>query len=103
MSCIVGIERGFIPRAEAVPRMTAAMDFLEKADRFHGAWAHWMDGNSGRAISFGNKDDGGDIGETAFLCNGLIAVREYFKNGTTQEKALATKADNLWKAVEWNW
>src|SRR3970282_650104 len=78
MSLIVGIERGFIPRAEAVTRMTAAMDFLEKADRFHGAWAHWMDGNSGRAISFGNKDDGGDIGETAFLCNGLIAVREDF-------------------------
>lgn len=103
MSLIVGIERGFIPRAEAVTRMTTAMDFLEKADRFHGAWAHWMDGNTGRAISFGNKDDGGDIVETAFLCQGLIAVREYFKNGNAQEKALATKADNLWKGVEWNW
>lgn len=103
MSLIVGIERGFIPRAEAVTRMTTAMDFLEKADRFHGAWAHWMDGNTGRAISFGNKDDGGDIVETAFLCQGLIAVREYFKNGNAQEKALATKADNLWKGVEWSW
>lgn len=103
MSLIVGIERGFIPRAEAVTRMTTAMDFLEKADRFHGAWAHWMDGNTGRAISFGNKDDGGDIVETAFLCQGLIAVREYFKNGNTQEKALAAKADNLWKGVEWSW
>ncbi|WP_348811557.1 glucoamylase family protein [Flavobacterium maritimum] len=103
MSLIVGIERGFIPRAEAVTRMTTAMDFLEKADRFHGAWAHWMDGNTGRAISFGNKDDGGDIVETAFLCQGLIAVREYFKNGNAQEKALAAKADNLWKGVEWSW
>jgi hypothetical protein len=103
MSLIVGIERGFIPRAEAVTRMTTAMDFLEKADRFHGAWAHWMDGNTGHAISFGNKDDGGDIVETAFLCQGLIAVREYFKNGNTQEKALAAKADNLWKGVEWSW
>ncbi|MNS17241.1 hypothetical protein D3C72_489130 [compost metagenome] len=103
MSLIVGVERGFIPRAEAVTRMTTAMDFLEKADRFHGAWAHWMDGTTGRAISFGNKDDGGDIVETAFLCQGLIAVREYFKNGNTQEKALAAKADNLWKGVEWSW
>ncbi len=103
MSLIVGVERGFIPRAEAVTRMTTAMDFLEKADRFHGAWAHWMDGNTGHAISFGNKDDGGDIVETAFLCQGLIAVREYFKNGNTQEKALAAKADNLWKGVEWSW
>ena len=103
MSLIVGVERGFIPRKEAVARMTTAMDFLEKADRFHGAWAHWMDGKNGHAISFGKKDDGGDIVETAFLCQGLIAVREYFKKGNTQERALATKADNLWKAVEWNW
>lgn len=103
MSLIVGVERGFIPRAEAVTRMTIAMDFLEKADRFHGAWSHWIDGNTGHAISFGNKDDGGDIVETAFLCQGLIAVREYFKDGNTQEKALSAKADNLWKGVEWSW
>lgn len=103
MSLIVGIERGFIPKTEAVTRMTTAMDFLAKADRFHGAWAHWMDGTTGKAISFGNKDDGGDIVETAFLCQGLIAVREYFKDGNDKEKALATKADNLWKTVEWNW
>lgn len=103
MSLIVGVERGFIPRKEAVSRMTTAMDFLQKADRFHGAWAHWMDGETGHAISFGKKDDGGDIVETAFLCQGLLTVREYFKNGNTQEKALAAKADNLWKGVEWNW
>jgi hypothetical protein len=103
MSLVVGVERGFLPRAEAVSRMTIAMNFLDKADRFHGAWAHWMDGATGNAISFGNKDDGGDIVETAFLCQGLIAVREYFKDGNAQEKALATKADNLWKGVEWDW
>lgn len=103
MSLIVGIERGFIPRGEAVTRMTTAMDFLAKADRFHGAWAHWMDGTTGKAISFGNKDDGGDIVETAFLCQGLIAIREYFKDGNDAEKALSVKADNLWRGVEWNW
>lgn len=103
MSLIVGIERGFIPRVQAVSRMTTAMNFLEKADRFHGAWAHWMDGTTGKAITFGNKDDGGDIVETAFLCQGLIAVREYFKNGNAQEKELSAKADNLWKGVEWIW
>ena len=86
MSLIVGVERGFIPRAEAVTRMTTAMDFLEKADRFHGAWSHWIDGNTGHAISFGNKDNGGDIVETAFLCQGLIAIREYFKNGNLKKK-----------------
>lgn len=103
MSLIVGVERGFVPREEAVSRMTTAMNFLEKADRYHGAWSHWMDGTTGKSISFGNKDDGGDIVETAFLCQGLIAVREYFKNGNSAEKTLADKADKLWKGVEWNW
>lgn len=103
MSLIVGIERGFIPRTEAVSRMTIAMDFLAKADRFHGAWAHWIDGNTGRAMSFSNKDDGGDIVETAYLCQGLLVVREFFKNGNSQEKILAEKADTLWKGVEWSW
>jgi hypothetical protein len=103
MTIVAGVERGFVPRAEAVSRLTTAMNFLEKADRFHGAWPHWMNGNDGKVIPFGTKDNGGDLVETSFLCQGLLAVREYFKNGTTAEKALATKADDLWKGVEWSW
>jgi hypothetical protein len=103
MSIIVGIERGFLPRVEAVSRLTTALNFLEKADRFHGAWPHWINGETGRVIPFGTKDNGGDLVETSFLCQGLLTVREYFKNGTADEQALATKADNLWKGVEWDW
>ena len=33
---VVGIERGFIPRAEGVERLHRIADYLEKADRFHG-------------------------------------------------------------------
>ncbi|HAT75964.1 MAG TPA: beta-glucosidase, partial [Flavobacterium sp.] len=103
MSIIVGIERGFLPRVEAVSRLTMALNFLEKADRFHGAWPHWINGETGHVIPFGTKDNGGDLVETAFLCQGLLTVREYFKNGTIDEQALANKADNLWKGVEWDW
>jgi hypothetical protein len=103
MSIIVGVERGFVNRTEAVSRLTTAMNFLEKADRFHGAWPHWMDGSNGHVIPFGTKDNGGDIVETSFLCQGILIVREYFKNGNAAEKALALKADNLWKGVEWDW
>jgi hypothetical protein len=103
MTIIVGIERGFVPRAEAVSRLTTALNFLENADRFHGAWPHWMDGNTGNVIPFGTIDNGGDLVETAFLCEGLICLREYFKNGTPEEQALAQKADALWKGVEWDW
>lgn len=103
MTIIVGVERGFVNRAEAVSRLTTALNFLENADRFHGAWPHWINGTNGHVIPFGTKDNGGDLVETSFLCQGLITVREYFKNGTTEEQALAQKADDLWKGVEWDW
>jgi hypothetical protein len=32
MTIIAGVDRGFVPRAEAVSRLTTAMNFLEKAE-----------------------------------------------------------------------
>lgn len=103
MAIIVGIERGYISRAEGVARYQTILGFLENADRFHGAWSHWIDGNSGNVIPFSPQDNGGDLVETAFLAQGLICIKEYFKNGSTEEMALANKADMLWKGIEWNW
>lgn len=103
MTLLVGIERNFVSREAAVARLQTALTFLENADRFHGAWPHWMNGNTGRVIPFGAPDDGGDLVETSFLCQALICVREYFKDGTAEEQALAAKADALWKGVEWSW
>ncbi len=103
MTILVGVDRKFIPQKEAVKRLTHIADFLEKADRFHGAWPHWMNGETGKVVPFGKKDNGGDLVETAFLVQGIICVREYFKNGNEEEKALAAKMDQLWKGVEWNW
>ena len=103
MTILVGIERGFVPREEAVTRLTTALNFLENADRFHGAWPHWMNGTNGDVIPFGTADNGGDLVETSFLCQALICVREYFKTGTGAELALSQKADVLWKGVDWDW
>lgn len=103
MSILVGIERNFVPRAQAVERLDKILTFLDTAERFRGAWPHWMDGSTGKVIPFGNLDDGGDLVETAFLCQGLICIKEYFKDGSDTEKQLASKADQLWKGVEWDW
>lgn len=104
MNILVGIKNGYIPRAEAAGRLTTALNFLDNAERFHGAWPHWIDGNTGKALPFSTKDNGGDLVETAFLVQGLICVREFFKSSTdTTEKAIAAKADQLWKSVQWNW
>lgn len=103
MSILVGIERGYITKTEGVARLNKILGFFETADRFHGAWPHWINGNNGSVLPFSTKDNGGDLVETAFFAQGLICVKEYFKNGTPEEKTLADKADALWKGIEWDW
>ncbi len=103
MAILVGIERGFVSREDALNRYLRIIDFLEKADRFHGAWPHWLNGETGKVVPFSKKDTGGDLVETAFLVQGLLTVSEYFKNGNEKEQHLVEKIDTLWKTVEWNW
>ena len=100
---VTGIERGFIPRVEGVARLHKIADYLAGADRFHGVWSHWIDGPTGKAKPFSTKDNGGDLVESAFLMQGLLIVREYFKNGNENEKELAQKIDMLWREMEWDW
>lgn len=103
MAILVGIERGFINKEEALDRYLKIVDFLEKADRFHGAWPHWIDGKTGKVYPFSKKDDGGDLVETAFLIQGLLTVGEYFNGNTKKEKQLVSKINELWRSVEWDW
>jgi hypothetical protein len=103
MAILVGIERGFITRQEGVQRLKHIVNYLQQADRFHGAWPHWLDGPTGKVKPFGLKDNGGDIVETSFMIQGLLCVRQYFKNGNAEEKQLANHIDSLWKEVDWNW
>lgn len=103
LNILLGIENGFISRTQGINHLETALNFLESADRFHGAWPHWINGNSGEVIPFSSMDNGGDIVETALLSQALICIREYFKNGNTTERQLSLKADDLWKSVEWDW
>ena len=103
MAILVGIERGFITREEAVDRYHHILDFLERADRFHGVYPHWWEGTTGKVKPFSRKDDGGDLVETAFLMQGLLTVREYFRNGNDRERRLVERITRVWEEVEWNW
>src|SRR5690554_3015055 len=103
MAILVGMERGFITRQEGVERLHKIVNYLEKADRFHGVWPHWLHGPTGKVKPFSTKDNGGDLVESAFLMQGLLIAREYFKNGSEREKELAGKIDTLWRGMEWDW
>ena len=63
MAIIVGIERGFITREQGAERILKIVRFLsdKNTDSYHGMWAHWMNGKTGKTIPFSRKDDGADI------------------------------------------
>ncbi|WP_296704725.1 glucoamylase family protein [Algoriphagus sp.] len=96
------IDRGWISREQARIRFEKMVGFLEKADRWHGIWPHWLDGKTGRVKPFSPKDDGADLVESAFLIQGLLVVREYFKDGSEAEKELAERINTLWREMDWN-
>ena len=103
MAILVGIERGFITRKKGFERLDHIVDYLEKADRFHGVWPHWLQGETGKVKPFSAKDDGADLVESAYMIQGLLAVRQYFSGGNDAEKQLSKKIDRLWREVEWDW
>ncbi|SFE42639.1 glucoamylase family protein [Thermophagus xiamenensis] len=103
MAIVVGMERGFITRDEGVERLNTIVDFLASADRFHGAWPHWMNGTTGEALPFSTYDDGGDLVETSFLVTGLLVARQYLDASDTYEDAIIEKINELWNGVEWDW
>ncbi len=101
---VVGVERAFITRAQGIERVTKIVNFLEHADRYHGAWSHFMNGNTGKTMAvFGMFDNGGDLVETAFLMEGLLAARQYFRGNGESERDLYQRITRLWESVEWDW
>ncbi|SEM29199.1 hypothetical protein SAMN05216436_103119 [bacterium A37T11] len=103
MAILVGIDRGFISKQQGVDRLLHIADYLKKADRFHGAWPHWLYGPTGKVKPFGQKDNGGDLVETSFMAQALICVEEYFAKGDEKERLLAAKAQKLWHEIDFDW
>jgi hypothetical protein len=103
MAIIVAAERKWITREQAAARINKIVNFLWKADMYHGAFPHWLDGATGYTIRFGIKDDGADIVETSFLYEGLICARQYFTKDTPDERNVRNKILWMWEGVEWNW
>ncbi|MBK9254636.1 MAG: T9SS type A sorting domain-containing protein [Saprospiraceae bacterium] len=104
MTIPVGIERNFISREQGLNKCLQITDFLlNKADRFHGVFPHWLNGTTGKTIPFSTKDNGADLVETAFMIQGLLTVREYFDGNDSKEINLRDNITKIWEEVEWSW
>lgn len=104
MAIPVAINRNFITRADGLTRVQKIVSFLtNNAQRFHGAFSHWMNGNTGIVVPFGINDDGADIVETSYMMMGLLTARQYFNGADAAEINLRNDINALWNAVEWDW
>lgn len=104
MALMVGVERGYITRDQGVERMLKILNFLKNnAAKFHGAFSHWLNGTTGSVIPFGQYDDGGDLVETSFLIQGILAVRQYFDQSNSSEEQIRNLCTEIWEGVEWSW
>ncbi|HMO62464.1 MAG TPA: glucoamylase family protein [Ferruginibacter sp.] len=103
--CIpVAIERNFITRQQGLQRMQTIVAFLKNTgEKFHGAFPHWLNGITGKAIAFSAKDDGADLVETSYLIAGLLTARQYFDLPSADEVALRNDINAICNAVEWDW
>lgn len=103
MSLIVATERGWIKRDSAARYLLKMVNFLWKANSYHGVFPHWMNGATGKTIPFGRKDDGADLVETSYLFEGLLCARQYFNAKNGPETELRNRIRWMWDEIEWNW
>ena len=103
MAMIVAAERNWVSRQEAAARILKIVDFLSRTTTWHGAFPHWIHGETGKTLPFSPKDNGGDLMETAMLFQGLLTARQYFNSENDTEKKLREIITKLWENIDWNW
>ena len=103
MALIAAHERQYKPREEIKDRVISILTFLENCQRHHGAWAHWYNATTAQVQPFSTDDDGGDLVETSYVAQALIALKNYFSGTDSKSLQIREKADQLWKGIDWDW
>ena len=104
MAMIVAVEREFITKDAALERIQTIVSFLKNnCTRYHGAFSHWINGQTGATVPFSVRDNGADLVETSLLMQGLLTARRYFSESSPAETKLREDITELWEDIDWNW
>ena len=103
----VGVERGWIERADAVERVLAALRFFSKSDQggtttasgHRGFYFHFLDMETGLRVW---QSELSSI-DTALLIAGMLTAALYFDGESAVEAELRQLADAMYRRVEWRW
>lgn len=104
----IGVERGWMDRADAADRVLTTLRFLWTAPQgpeatgtagYHGFFYHFLDMETGtrfQQVELSTID-------TALLMAGVLFCRGYFDDGGEAESGIRALADSLYGRVDWAW
>ncbi len=103
----VGVERGWIERADAALRALDALRFFWNSDQtgsvgatgYRGYYFHFLDMRSGARVWQSELS----LIDTALLLAGMLTAAAYFTAATPAEVELRELADALYRRVDWRW
>jgi hypothetical protein len=103
----VGVERGFITRAQAIQKTLTTLRFFRNsvqstdpdATGYKGFYYHFLDMISGKRVW---KCELSTV-DTAFLLAGMLTAAAYFMGGTAEEREIRELADELYRRTDWKW
>jgi hypothetical protein len=103
----VGIEHGFITRAEAIARTLRTLRFFANSEQsrspqatgYKGFYYHFLDMQTGRRAW---ECELSTIDST-LLFAGMLAAAAYFNSDTPEENEIRKLADDLYRRADWSW
>ena len=103
----VGVERGYVGRAEAAERVRTTLRFFWESEQstaphatgHKGFYYHFLHLGTGRRAS---KSELSTI-DTALLLAGALMAAQYFDRATPAEQEIRTLADALYRRANWRW
>jgi len=106
-SYTVGIERGWITRAEGVLRTLTTLRFFENSPQgkepdatgYKGFYYHFLDVETGRRAL---ECELSTI-DTTILLAGALTAATYFDRETNEEREVRAVADALYRRADWQW
>ena len=104
----IGVERGYITRAEAVERTHATLKFF--ADAPQGDAPTGMTGHRGFFYHFLDMQNGSRFEkvelstvDTALFLGGALFCQSYFNRAETADGEIRELVDRIYRRVEWDW
>jgi hypothetical protein len=104
---IVAVERGLMPRTEAIDRILKILRFFHnsaqgpepEATGYKGFYYHFLDMQTGKRV----RPCELSTVDTAILMAGTLAAASYFSGKGAAEREVRELAETLYRRVDWKW